>query len=87
MTAPLLSADEAAARIGCCVKTLGRLRQSGKLHFYKTAGRGFRYSAADCDAYLDSCRTKEQVSAPKPRPGKRTARVIPIRRGFAEIYG
>jgi excisionase family DNA binding protein len=76
MTGALLTADEAAARIGCCVKTLGRLRRSGALAYYKTAARGYRYSAADCEAYLAACRTVGHPS--QPTQHKRTARVTPI---------
>ena len=71
--APLLSADEAATYIGCCAKTLGRLRRAGSLHFYKTHGRGYRYSQADCDAYLAECRTIAQPTSPTQH--KRTAKV------------
>ena len=83
----LMSADEAAAYIGCCEKTLGRLRRAGLLHFYKTAGRGYRYSKDDCDAYLDSCRTQAQPAEPKPQTIRRTAKVIPLRPRFSELHG
>lgn len=76
MNPALLSADEAAAYIACCAKTLGRLRRSGRLHFYKTGARGYRYSRADCDAYLAECRDLAQPVAPTQH--KRTAKVTPI---------
>ena len=86
MTAPLLTADEAAALIGCCVKTLGRLRRAGRIHYYHVAGR-IKYSAADCMAYLDSCRAVMAPCAPEPGRGRRTARVVPIRPRFSEAHG
>jgi hypothetical protein len=81
----LMTAEQAAAFIGCCVKTLGRLRRAGRIHYYNVAGR-IRYSAADCVAYLDSCRVVVPPCAPEPVKGRRTARVVPIRPRFSEAH-
>ncbi|WP_426162991.1 helix-turn-helix domain-containing protein [Sandarakinorhabdus sp. DWP1-3-1] len=89
MKLELLTAEQAAARIRVCTKTLGRLRRAGKIRFYATGGRAFHYSEEDCDAYLASCQVLAQVRAPEPEPvkGRRTARVIPLRPKFSEAYG
>ena len=87
MTRPhFLTSDDAAAYVGCSAKTLGRIRRDGKLHYYMVAGK-LRYTQADCDAYLDSCRVTVQPVALTGGTGRRTARVITLHPRFSQVHG
>lgn len=79
MTA-LLTADEAARRIGVCAKTLGRLRRAGHIQFVAKTDHRFAYHPDDCDAYLASRRGFANAPAPKQVKTTRTARVIALPR-------
>lgn len=51
----LMTGKQAAARIGCAVRTLQRREAAGELSPIRH-GRVVRYRRADVDAYLDQCR-------------------------------
>lgn len=80
MSAQLLTAEEAAARIGVCVKTLGKLRRAGKIQFVARTDHRFAYYPDDCDAYLASRRGFADAPQPTPANKTRTARVIALPR-------
>ena len=59
MTQTLLTAEEAAARLGMCERTLRKLRQNGDIAYIAITGRKFRYTPEDCDEFLAARRRKE----------------------------
>jgi excisionase family DNA binding protein len=54
----LLTKGEAAKWLGVSVDTLETLMRSGKLPFYRLAGRMIRIHRQDLTAYVESCRVE-----------------------------
>ena len=69
----LLTADQAAARLGISERTLRKLRQRGDIPYVPVTDRLIRYDEADCEAYLASRRRTDE---PCPSPSKTNVRRI-----------
>lgn len=74
----LLTKGEAAKWLGVSVDTLETLMRSGKLPFYRLAGRMIRIHRQDLVAYVESCRV-ENTGSKKQKP-RRTPRIC----GYSE---
>lgn len=70
---PLLTGDEAAARLGISERTLRKLRQAGAISYHEISDRIIRYSVADCEAFLTE---RKRTDTPCPSPSKTRARRI-----------
>ena len=74
----LLTAEQAAERLGMCERTLRKLRQRGEIAYIALTDRKFAYTEADCDEFLAARRRKEQpcpfVKTPARRTGSTTSR-------------
>ena len=69
----LLTADQAAERLGISERTLRKLRQRGDIAYVPVSDRLIRYDEADCEAYLASRRRTDE---PCPSPSKTNVRRI-----------
>jgi hypothetical protein len=68
MTSPaLLTPEEAAKRIGVCVKTLRQIRNEGAIPYVAVTARKHFYRPEDCDAFLASRVTTVQPLRPTRR--------------------
>ncbi len=72
-TSSLLTADQAAARLGMSERTLRRIRQRGDIAYIALTDRKFRYTPEDCDAYLAACR---RLDAPPMKPARAAGRTV-----------
>ncbi len=45
--------------MGVSERTLQRMRTEGRIPYIRLTGKLFRYDAADCDAFIQGCRTTE----------------------------
>ena len=69
----LLTAEQAAARLGICERTLRKLRQRGEIAYIALTDRKFAYTEADCDEFLSARRRKDE---PCPSPSHLRGRRI-----------
>lgn len=60
MATVLLTAEQAAARLGMCERTLRRLRQRGEIGYVAVTESRYRYTEEDCEAYIESRRRREE---------------------------
>ena len=58
----LLTPEEAAKRIGVCVKTLRLIRNEGSIPYVAVTARKHFYRPEDCDAFLE-----QRVTTARPR--------------------
>jgi hypothetical protein len=71
--ADLLTAEQAAARLGMCERTLRKLRQRGEIAYIALTDRKFAYTEADCEDFLSARRRKDE---PCPSPSHLRGRRI-----------
>lgn len=55
----LLTAEQAAARLGMCERTLRKLRQKGEISYIALTDRKFAYAQDDCASLLRARATME----------------------------
>ena len=67
----LLTPEEAAKRIGVCVKTLRLIRNEGAIPYVAVTTRKHFYRPEDCDAFLEQRRTTATPQRPTRRKSTR----------------
>lgn len=71
MGSALLTAEEAAARLGICERTLRELRKKGDIGYVAVTPSRFRYTEEDCDAFIESRRRKDETCPSAKTPARR----------------
>jgi len=78
----MLTKDDAAAWLGISVDTLETLMRTGKIPFYRLAGRIIRIHREDLVRYVESCRVEMPDLTGKKRGPSKPPRVCGYVKGM-----